>query len=145
MKVLMLKDVPLIGNKGQIKEVKQGYALNYLIPNKLAVLEDQKVVNNFNTQEKAKKDKELIHEELIKKTISEISGREVVIQAKKNDKGKLFKAIHADDIVLAFQKEHNLKIDKNWLPKNLSLKEVGDSKIEINFHNAKAVCVVKIV
>lgn len=131
MKVLLLRDVSGMGNKGQIKEVKEGYALNYMIPNKLAVPADTVTVKNFNVAVQAKKDKDALHDELIKKTLLEIKGKSVIIKAKASDKGKLFKSIHGEDVAKAFQSEYQAKIDGTWLPKNFAIKEVGESTINI--------------
>lgn len=144
MKVLLLRDVSGMGNKGQIKEVKEGYALNYMIPNKLAVPADGVTVKNFKVAEQAKKDKEAVHEELIKKTILEIKGKKVSINAKASEKGKLFKSIHGLDILKAFADEHDLKIDESWFPKNFSIKEVGEVSVLIEKGGVKAEIVVSI-
>jgi len=130
MKVLLLKDVPLMGNKGQIKDVKEGYALNYMIPNKLAVLADDVTLKNFKTAVQAKKDKEAVHEELIKEVLSSLKGKTVSIKTKASEKGKLFKSIHGKDIVNALKENHNIKIDESWLP-TVSIKEVGESSLVI--------------
>lgn len=130
MKVLLLKDVPLMGNKGQIKDVKEGYALNYMIPNKLAVLADDVTLKNFKTAVQAKKDKEAVHEELIKEVLSSLKGKTVSIKSKASEKGKLFKSIHGKDIVKALKENHNIKIDESWLP-TVSIKEVGESSLVI--------------
>jgi len=131
MKVLMLKDVSGIGNRGQIKEVKQGYALNYLLPNKLAILADDKTIKNFQTTEQAKKDKEALHDELAKKNLLEIDDKVVVIKSKASEKGKLFKSIHAEEIAKALELDHGIKINSLWLPKNFAIKEIGESKVVI--------------
>jgi len=138
MKVLMLKDVSGIGNRGQVKEVKQGYAINYLIPNKLAVAADMKVVNNFNAVLQAKKDREIVHEELAKKTISEIKGKSVTVKAKSSEKGHLFKAVHAEEIAKAFASQNQIQIDATWLPKGFSIKEVGQSDVTLKKFGMKA-------
>ncbi len=144
MKVLLLRDVSGMGNKGQIKEVKEGYALNYMIPNKLAVPADGITVKNFKVAEQAKKDKEAIHEELIKKTLLDIKGKRVLITTKASEKGKLFKSIHGLDVSKAFQLEHNIKIDESWFPKNFSIKEVGEVKVVIEKIGLKTEVIVSV-
>lgn len=144
MKVLLLKDVPGIGNKGQIKEVKEGYALNLMIPRKLAVPADTVTVKNFNTAVQAKKDKEAVHEELTKKSLLEIKGKTVVIKAKASEKGKLFKSIHGEEVAKAFEAEYQVKIDGSWFPKNFSIKEVGESNVSIEKFGLKVEFIVKV-
>jgi large subunit ribosomal protein L9 len=144
MKVLLLKDVPGIGNKGQIKEVKEGYALNLMIPRKLAVSADTVTVKNFNTAVQAKKDREAVHEELIKKTLLEIKGKVVIVKAKASEKGKLFKSIHGEEVAKAFEKEHQIKIDGSWLPKNFSIKEVCELNVLIEKFGLKVDFFVKV-
>jgi len=144
MKVLLLKDVPGIGNKGQIREVKEGYALNLMIPRKLAVPADTVTVKNFNTAVQAKKDKEAIQEELIKKTLLEIKGKTVVVKAKASEKGKLFKSVHGEEVSKAFEAEYQVKIDGAWLPKNFSIKEVGESSVSIEKFGLKVEFIIKV-
>jgi large subunit ribosomal protein L9 len=133
-----------MGNKGQIKEVKEGYALNFMIPNKLAVAADDVTVNNFKKVQQNKKDREVVHEELIKKTLLEIKGKSLVIKAKASEKGKLFKSVHASDVVKAFEAEHKLKIDETWLPKNFSIKEVGEVSVAIEKFNPKVDFIINV-
>jgi large subunit ribosomal protein L9 len=144
MKVLLIRDVGGMGNKGQIKDVKEGYALNYMIPNKLAVLADTVTVKNFNSSVQAKKDKDALHEELVKKSLLEIKGKSVVIKAKASEKGKLFKSIHGEDVAKAFEAEHQIKIDGTWLPKNFAIKEVGESTIIIEKVGLKVEVIIKV-
>jgi large subunit ribosomal protein L9 len=144
MKVLLLKDVAGIGNKGQIKEVKQGYALNHMIPRKLAVPADSATVKNFNVAAQAKKDKEAIHEELVKKTLLEIKGKNLIVKAKASEKGKLFKSVHAGDVAKAFEAEYHVKMDDSWLPKNFSIKEVGESSVSVEKFGLKVEFIVKV-
>ena len=144
MKILMLKDVAGIGKKGQIKDIKEGHALNYIIPNKLGVSADAVTIKNFNIAEQAKKDREAIHEELIKKTLLEIKDKTLVVKAKASEKGKLFKSVHGDDVAKAFEAEYHVKMDDSWLPKNFSIKEVGESNISIEKFGLKVEFIVKI-
>jgi len=140
----MLKDVAGIGKKGQIKDIKEGHALNYIIPNKLGVSADAVTIKNFNIAEQAKKDREAIHEELIKKTLLEIKDKTLVVKAKASEKGKLFKSVHGDDVAKAFEAEYHVKMDDSWLPKNFSIKEVGESNISIEKFGLKVEFIVKI-
>ena len=144
MKILMLRDVAGIGQKGQIKEIKEGHALNYIIPNKLGVLADAVTIKNFNVAEKAKKDREVVHEELIKKTLLEIKGKVLVVKAKASEKGKLFKSVHGGDVAKAFEAEYHVKMDDSWLPKNFSIKEVGESDISIEKFGLKVEFILKV-
>ena len=141
----MLKDVAGIGQKGQIKDIKEGHALNYIIPNKLGVLADTVTIKNFNVAEQAKKDREAIHEELIKKTLLEMKDKVVVIKAKASEKGKLFKSVHSEEVSKAFEAEYQVKIDGSWFPKNFSIKEVGESPLVIEKLGLKVGIIIKVV
>lgn len=141
----MLKDVAGIGQKGQIKDIKEGHALNYIIPNKLGVLADSITIKNFKVAEQAKKDREAVHEELIKKTLLEIKDKVVVIKAKASEKGKLFKSVHGEEVSKAFEAEYQVKIDSSWFPKNFSIKEVGESSLVIEKLGLKVGIIIKVV
>jgi large subunit ribosomal protein L9 len=122
MKVILLKDVKNIGNEGDIKEVVEGFARNFLFPQHLAVEATEHSIRQQEEKKKAASNKEKKQEKLDRQLISKIDGAEVVITAKA-DNGKLYASVGVKDVVeglkdLGFKVTHD---DIDFSPK----KEIG--------------------
>lgn len=98
MRIVLIKDVPRLGRAGEIKVVRPGYARNFLIPQKLAVLPTAPEAKEI-FKEKLTKKKEISQEqEKITQTISKLEGKKIVFKVKVNQKDKPFKAIQPQEI-----------------------------------------------
>src|SRR5690554_7370598 len=98
MKVILTKDVKGQGKKGDVVNVSDGYARNYLFPNKLAIEASNKNLNEVKAKKAAdarRKEEELEQAKLLAKKISDV---EVLVRAKSGDQGKLFGSITSKDI-----------------------------------------------
>lgn len=131
MKVILLKDVPKVGKKFDIKEVSEGYALNMLLPRKLAELATkdaiskvEKIKANDLTQKKIQEELLLKNFEIIKKTNIEIKG-------KANDKGHLFAGITKEMINEELYKVTKLNLELDSIKLDKPIKELGEHKIKI--------------
>ncbi len=139
MKVILIKDVENLGKKYEIKEVKPGYAKNYLFPNKLAEPATERALKWLEAQsENIKKEQE----EDFKKTqtkVSKVDGSELVFPMKIGDKGQLFESVSVQKIQEKIKQEINVDINKNQVQLKDSIKEIGEFPIKISFdHNLEA-------
>jgi large subunit ribosomal protein L9 len=138
MKVILLEDIEKLGKKYEIKEVKDGYARNFLFPKGLAKqateeslrwLEMQKEIGEQKAEEELKK---------IEKEAAEIDGAEVLIPVKIGDKEQLFEKITVQKI-LEQLKKLGFKVKKNQIELEKPIEEVGEFPIKIKFeHNLEA-------
>jgi len=134
MKVILLSDVKNQGKKGEVKEVATGYAQNFLIKKGLAEeatpanLEKLKKQKDRMAQEK---EQELVDAQLLK---TELESIEVEIKTKSGEDGRLFGSISSKQVVDAFEKQHNLKIDKRKLNMDQPLKSLGYHKLKAKLH-----------
>ncbi len=136
MKIILLKDVPGVSQKGALKDVSDGYARNFLFPQKLADIATPQTVKKL--EEEAKKNKikkEKAHEEFhsLKEALQD---RGVAIKKKADEKGKLYAAVSAKDIVdalkeLGFPAPKNLKEDMVTFEK--PIKSTGPAEAKIKF------------
>lgn len=132
MKVILLKDVPKIGKKYDIKEVNDGYAANFLIPQKLAEPATAKQVSRINLiKETARMEKE-IHTSLLKKNLADVTDKIVTIKALANEKGNLFKAIHQKDIISQLKKIHQIELSEESLMIDSPIKDLGTHVIPVH-------------
>jgi large subunit ribosomal protein L9 len=134
MKVIFLKDVKGKGKKGEVKNVADGYAHNFLIKNGLAVEANQSAVSTLNAQKK--KEEKLAAEELedakkLKETIEKLT---VEFSTKAGEGGRLFGSITSKQIAEELQKKHQIKIDKRKIELNDAIRTLGYTKVPVKLH-----------
>lgn len=134
MKVILQKDVKGSGKKGDVVNVADGYAKNYLIKNGLAVMADghNTLINASQKQSDAyhKEQERLKAVELGKK----IENKTIVLKVKCGDNGKLFGAVTSKEISEAFKQNMNLDIDKHKILLDGAIKTVGEQKVVVKIH-----------
>lgn len=138
MKVIFLKDVSRVGKKNDIKEVHDGYAINFLFPKKLAI---SATVQNLAELERNKKEvsiKREVQGELLMKNLEEIKNVTITIKGKANEKGHLFSAIHKKELVQAIQKEKHVEIDEDFMELEKPIKEIGEFEIPVIIKGKKS-------
>lgn len=134
MKVIFLKDVKGKGKKGEVKNVADGYAQNFLIKQGLAVEANSTNVSTLEGQKK--KQEKLAAEELadakrLKETIEKIT---VELSAKAGEGGRLFGSITSKQIAEELQKKHNIKIDKRKIELEDAIRALGYTKVPVKLH-----------
>ncbi len=134
MKVILLQDVPNLGNKDESLIVKDGYGRNYLIPKKLAILSTPSAEKMLaeNLRQRAHKEEKLKAEAL--KLAEKLKTLTIVIGAKTSSTGKIFGSVNNIMIAEAL-KDKGFEIDRKQITiKEDSIKEVGMHKAKIKFH-----------
>jgi len=131
MKVILLKDIDNIGKKYDIKVVKDGYARNFLIPNKLVKPATKSAILSIEELKKTetKKDEKRLIE--IQKSASELDGQEIEFLVKTGEDGQLFEAITPLKIVKKL-KEMGFEIKKDQIVLDKHIKELGEFSVKIN-------------
>ena len=129
MKVVLKETVKGIGKKGEIKNVADGFAKNFLIPKGLAMPATEGAVKK--SEELAKKEEEKNQKELERnqEIASELDGREVFVQAKAKN-GKMFGSI-SPEVIAKKIAEDGIKISKSNIEIKEPIKEIGEYKIKI--------------
>ena len=134
MKVILQQDVRGQGKKGQMVEVSDGYARNFLLPKKLAVTATPESINTMKQQEKAKKAQMAAEkaeaEAVSKKLSSSMEGLMVKISAKAGEGGRLFGAVTAKEISEALAAQHGLNIAKTKLVLEDPIKSCGSYSLK---------------
>ncbi len=133
MKVILKSEVPTLGKVGDVINVKDGYAINYLIPKQLAMIADTGSVKAINHQ---KMMVEHIKKKLIKNTTDlkqKIENTELVLEKPMGDQEKLFGAVTAQDISEALEK-NGLKIDKRKIELDTPIHSIGLYNIVVKLH-----------
>lgn len=138
MKVIFLKDVPRVGKRHDVKEVNDGYALNFLFPRKLAQLATEKAVAELSRKQKEIVVERQVQEDLLLKNLAELQQKTITIFAKANPKGSLFSAIHKKEIIDAMKHEHHAEIGEEFIELNKPIKEIGEFDIPVAIKGKKS-------
>lgn len=138
MKVIFLQDVPRVGKRHDIKEVNDGYALNFLIPRKLAESATPKATAELEKRMKNIAIEREVQEDLLMRNLEEIKGKDLHIKAKADDKGHLFSGIRKSEIVAAMQSEHHADISEEFIILEKPIKETGEFDIPIEIKGKKS-------
>lgn len=143
MKVILTEDVKSLGKKGELKEVSEGYARNFLIPKKLVQVATEEAIEKLNQEQDEARKKEKIEEEKLKRLASEINGKKIIIKAK-SEKGKLFGSIGAGEIAKELKKQ-NFNIQEKSILLDSPIKIIGEKEIIIDLgKNVKTKVIISI-
>jgi large subunit ribosomal protein L9 len=124
MKVILLQDVKALGKKGEVKEVADGYARNFLLRQNLAVEANSRNVNNLAHEIKVREDKEALVLSLAERQAKALAGQTIIIYAKAGEMGKLFGSVTTGDLAQAL-KALGQEIDKKKIELPEQIKTLG--------------------
>ena len=130
MKVILQQDVRGQGKKGQLVEVSDGYARNFLLPKKLAVVATAENLNTMKQQEKARKAQEAAEKAQAEATAKQLEGLMVKIPAKAGEGGRLFGAVTAKEVSEALAAQHGVNIAKAKLVLDEPIKACGGYQLK---------------
>lgn len=134
MKVILLDDVKKLGKKGDIVNVSDGYARNFLFVKKLGVEATSKALNDLKAQKASEEKKEQeIHDEALKLS-EKINGATISIPIKTGDGGKIFGSISTKEIAKEMLEQLGLEIDKKKMQLNEPIKALGTYTVAIKIH-----------
>ncbi len=135
MKVILLQDVKSIGKKGELKEVSDGYARNFLLPRKLAKEANAQAMNEFKNAEAAKEYKVKKETEKAQENAKALSGKTVKIPAKAGQNGKLFGSVTAKELAEEIAKQYGVEVDKRKIALENDIKAFGTYNFDVKFYN----------
>lgn len=146
MKVILQKDVTGTGRKGEIKEVSDGHARNYLIPKGLAVEASGANLRDYENRKRLEAKKHQEDTEEAKRIKALIEGKVLTMKAKAGGSGKLFGTITNKEISDTLKSDFELDIDKKKIQLTGQIKAVGDYDITIKlYHEINAKLSLKVV
>ncbi len=134
MKVILLQDVKPHGKKGDVVEINDGYARNYILPKKLGVEANAANANDLKLQ-KANQEKIAAKQLADAKELAEkLEKIKVVLKIKTGEGGKTFGSITAKEIAAELKKQHNLDIDKKKIVVSDPIKSIGSFSVTVKLH-----------
>ncbi len=133
MKVVLLQDVPGTGKRGDLKDVADGYARNFLFKKNLAKMATAEVLAQLKQEEEKRKKQMELELKENQARASRLDGAEIEIKAKTSEAGTLYSAISAQKIAQEIKKSFGLDIRPEQVVVNEPIKEVGEKKVLIKF------------
>ncbi len=134
MKLILLKDVKNQGRKGEVIDVSDGYARNYLIPRGLAVEASSSIMNDLKNKEAAKRH----HDDEEKKKAGELaaflSEKVIVIELTSGGDGKLYGSVTAKEIADKLESDFNITLDKRKIVLDKPIKAFGDYTLDVKLY-----------
>ena len=130
MKVILQQDVKGQGKKGQMVNVADGYARNFLLPKKLAVPATPENINDMKVKEKARLKKLAEEKAEAEAAAKKLEGVIVRVTAKAGSAGKLFGAVTAKEIAEALATQHSITVEKNKIVLDEHIKTFGSYEVK---------------
>ncbi|MCX5712359.1 MAG: 50S ribosomal protein L9 [Candidatus Omnitrophica bacterium] len=133
MEVILSKDIERVGKAGEVIKVKDGYAMNFLLPNGLAVLKTQGNIKMLEQNKQKKLQEEEKSKESSRQLAEKLSGLSLTISVLVKEEEKLYGSITTQEISAAL-KEEGIEIDKNTIMLDESIKALGIYEIPVKLH-----------
>ena len=132
MKVILKEDVHNLGQQGDVVEVKAGYARNYLMPQKLAILFTEQQQRSIEEAEKVEARKLDREKDQIESILKKLKSLNLSLKMKSEEDNKLFGSVTKLDIVKLLE-ESGVKIDKKYIELTSPIKTLGEHKVNVSF------------
>ncbi len=139
MKVILLTDIPKVGNKYDVKDFAQGYAQNVLLSKGLAELATPQALARLDSKKAAMNKKKEGEIKIFTDLIASVNNTKIVIAAKANEKGHLFKAVSQKDVADAIKKISGIEIDESRIVMDY-IKELGSHMVKIKKGTKEGKC-----
>lgn len=134
MKVILLQDVKALGKKGEVVNVNDGYARNFILPKKLGVEANGKNLNDLKLQKNNEAKVAQEHLDAAKKLAEELKAGKVVLTMKVGEGGRTFGSVSSKEISEAAKKQLNLDIDKKKLQMENPIRNLGVTNVPVRLH-----------
>ena len=131
MKVVLLKDVKNIGKRDEILNVSDGYARNFLFPQKMAVEATPGALKEIERKRAAQDAREAERLAEAKEKASRLSGKIIHLAVKCGEKGRLYGSVTAQEVADALEEQHGVTVDKRKIDLGDSIREVGVREISV--------------
>lgn len=146
MKLILMSDVKALGKKGQVVDVAEGYARNFLLPRRLASEASKGALAELEQQQRASDKREAVALGEVKALAALLETKPVSVAAKAGGNGKLFGAVTNSDVADAIAKTFDISVDKHKIEVKASIKALGSYPVEIKLgRNIVAKATVNVV
>lgn len=134
MKVILIKDLKGTGYAGDIVNVSDGYARNFLFPKGIAREASVQNLNIAKQQQQANEKRRLLERLSAEEAAKRLSGLKVVVKAKCGENGRLFGSITSKEISEAILEQHGIEVEKKRIVMDDHIKELGETKLAVKVY-----------
>ena len=134
MKVILLQDVKSLGKKGEIVNVNDGYARNFILPKKMGVEATGKNLNDLKLQKNNEKKVAQENLEAAKELAAELPAGKVELFIKVGEGGRTFGSVSSKEIAAAVKEQMNLDVDKKKIQLKEAIKSLGTHIVNVKLH-----------
>jgi large subunit ribosomal protein L9 len=134
VKVVLREDVESLGHKGDLLDVADGYARNYLVPRGLAIVATKGVVHQAEAMRRNRQIRDTRDRETAQEVADRLTGTAIEVKARAGEAGKLFGSVTAADIVTAVNERVGVELDRRKLTLAEPLKELGTAEVPVQLH-----------
>lgn len=134
MKVILLQDVKSLGKKGEIVNVNDGYARNFILPKKMGVEATGKNLNDLKLQKNNEKKVAQENLEAAKELAAELAAGKVELSIKVGEGGRTFGSVSSKEIAAAVKDQMNLEVDKKKIQLKEAIKSLGTHIVNVKLH-----------
>ena len=134
MKVVLTQDVKAQGKKGQLIEVSDGYARNFLLPKGLAIIADNKAINEIKCREASEQHKRDVELQNAKDTAAKLETVQVKLTGKAGADGRIYGSVTTKELSEALKAQHDIAIDKRKIQLDEPLRTFGTHQVNVKLH-----------
>ncbi len=134
MRIVLREDVDSLGRKGDLVDVADGYARNYLVPRGLAIQATRGVVAQAEAMRRNRAAKETRDRESAQAIAARIGSQVVRVKVRAGEGGKLFGSVTASDVADALQAQTGIEVDRRRVVLDEPLRELGDAEVTVRLH-----------
>ncbi|MEA2435395.1 MAG: large subunit ribosomal protein [Actinomycetota bacterium] len=134
MKVILSNDVDTLGHKGDVVEVKDGYARNYLVPKGLAMVASKGALRQAEDMQRARADRNRKEKEFAATKVAKLAASPVYISARAGEEGRLFGSVTKSDIARAIEDQLEEVVDRHDIRLEEPIRSLGSFSIEVPLH-----------
>lgn len=145
MKVILLENIPSLGKKGDIKDVSEGHAMNFLLPQKKATLATTVSVKHVQHQKDEQEKNLAAQQAKYIKITKNLNNQSLNFVGKTSEKNHLFAGIGVDEIIAFVKKNYNLDLHSNWFVENYFFKTTGKFPVSLKLPNHEKVLITIII
>lgn len=145
MKVVLLQDVPKVGQKHDLKEVAAGYARNFLVPKGLAQAVSDENIKRIEALQQQREQEQAQRHDVRVKDLEKVTGQTVVFERGASETGSLFSGINAEDVGQALGEQLNTEaIEAQHVQIDAPIKELGQFSVTVAAENKQANLTVEV-
>lgn len=134
MKLILTSDVDPLGKKGEVVDVADGYARNFLLPKKKAVKATEGAIRTAEELRQVREEAERKAKEEAEQVATQLVGTRVVIAAQSGDEGKLYGSVGVTDVVEGIRKFTGVELDRKAVRLENPIREIGLHEVQIHLH-----------